>query len=147
MDIRPSVLDLGLIPALRWLVNDKNTGQNISVIFHVFGTEHKLSALIEISIFRVLQEALNNIKRHAYATLVAVEIYFNEQSLNIKVKDNGKGFDVPSTFGYYATNGKLGLIGMKQRIDQINGNLQIFSKPGEGTELIIEVKYHPDNNV
>jgi two-component system sensor histidine kinase DegS len=140
--LRPSVLDdLGLVPALRWLVDNMNHDSEIKTRILVNGAERTLSPQAEVIIFRVIQEALNNIKRHSGATEAVVTLEFTTECLKISVEDNGQGFSPPKKFERLASSGKLGLIGINQRIDLLGGTFQILSKHSEGTLLLIKVKY------
>jgi len=139
LDLRPSVLDdLGLVPALRWLVDHMNEESGINTRIIIKGTNRKLLPQAEVTIFRVVQEALNNIKRHSNAKKAIVSLEFNVDSLKITIKDDGKGFRTPRKFDRLAAKGKLGLIGMQQRIDLLGGKFQIRSRLGGGTSLLIE---------
>ena len=141
LDLRPSVLDdLGLVPALRWLVDNMNESSDVKTHITIKGAKRKLLPEAEVTIFRVVQEALNNIKRQSNAKKATVLLEFNAASLKIIVKDDGKGFRTPRKFDRLAAKGKLGLIGMRQRIDLLGGTLKIRSKLGEGTLLSIEAK-------
>lgn len=139
LDLRPSVLDdLGLVPALRWLVSNMNEESGINTRIIVKGTKRKLLPQAEVTIFRVVQEALNNIKRHSNAKKAVVTLEFDVDSLKITIKDDGKGFRPPQKFDRLAVKGKLGLIGMRQRIDLLGGKFQIRSRLGGGTTLLFE---------
>ena len=141
LELRPGILDnLGLVPALRWLVDRMNTECDIHARIIVNGVERKSSLQTEITIFRIVQEALNNIKRHSKASEAVVTLGFNSEDLKITIEDNGQGFYPPEDINSYATRGKLGLVGMQERISFLGGTLQIRSKPGEGTLLLIEAK-------
>lgn len=141
LKLRPSILDdLGLVPALRWLVDCMNRESDISTRILVNGVQRKLSPQAEVTIFRVVQEGLNNIKRHAKAGEAIVTLEFATERLRITVEDNGQGFYPPKEINRLAGEGKLGLIGMQQRIDCLGGTFQIHSKLGEGTLLSIEAK-------
>jgi two-component system sensor histidine kinase DegS len=141
LDLRPSILDdLGLVPALRWLTDRTNKESGINARILVKGTKRKLSPQDEVTIFRIIQEALNNIKRHSKAKEAVVSLEFAEEYLEITIEDNGWGFDPPKKIDSLATKGKLGLIGMKQRIDFLGGTFQIYSRLGEGTRLLIKAK-------
>jgi two-component system sensor histidine kinase DegS len=141
LDLRPSVLDdLGLVPALRWLVTNMSEESGINTRIVVKGNKRKLLPQAEVSIFRVVQEALNNIKRHSDAKKAVVTLEFEEDSLKMTIKDDGKGFRTPRKFSRLAAKGKLGLIGMQQRLDFLNGTVKIRSRPGEGTLLLIKAE-------
>lgn len=142
LDLRPSILDdLGLVPALRWLVDQRGKESGINTRILINGEARKLSPQAEVGIFRITQEALNNIQRHSEATEAVVNLEFAQQCLKITIEDNGRGFDYPKHFDSLAARGKLGLIGIKQRIDFLGGTFEIRSRPREGTKLLIEAKY------
>jgi PAS domain S-box-containing protein len=138
-DLRPPALDrLGLLPALEWLASDigKRSGMNIEVT--VRGVSRRLSPEVELVLFRVAQEALRNTLRHSQATSAGIAVEFGEKLIRITVKDNGKGFYLPETTGDLVKRGRLGLTGMRERIQLVGGNLRISSRPGKGTTVIIE---------
>jgi two-component system sensor histidine kinase DegS len=142
LDLRPSILDdLGLVPALRWLVDERGKESGINTKILINREARKLSPQTEVGIFRIVQEALNNIQRHSKATEAVVNLEFAEQCLKITIEDNGRGFAYPKHFDGLATRGKLGLIGIKQRIDFLGGTFEIQSRSREGTKLLIEAKY------
>jgi two-component system sensor histidine kinase DegS len=141
LDLRPSILDdLGLVPALRWLVDRTNKESGINTRILINGTNRKLSPEAEVTIFRITQEALNNIKRHSRATEAVVTLEFTPECLKISIEDNGQGFRPPKKFDKLASRGKLGLIGIHQKIGFLGGKFKIHSKLGEGTLLLIEAK-------
>lgn len=142
LGLRPSILDdLGLVPALRWLIDHMNRESDINTQILVNSEEHKLSLGTEVTIFRVVQEALNNIRHHSQANEAFVTLDFGAKSLKITIKDNGQGFHPPKELGKLATKGKLGLIGIQERIASLDGKFEIRSRPSKGTLLLIEVKY------
>ena len=99
-----------------------------------------MSSLIETNLFRITQEALNNIKHHSKAKNALIKIEFTDELLNITIKDDGIGFKMPNRLEELANVGKLGLIGMKQRIFYLNGNMLMSSQPDKGTTHNIEIK-------
>lgn len=140
LDLRPSVLDdIGLVPALRWLVDHLNQEGEINTKVVVHGVERKLRSETEVTIFRIVQEALNNARRHSKATKAVVTLEFAPDSLEIMVQDNGDGFSLSETLGKLAAEGKLGLIGMQQRAKFLNSTFNIYSQPGKGTLVSIEI--------
>jgi signal transduction histidine kinase len=142
LDLRPSVLsDLGLVSAVRWLTNGINAECGIKTRIIVNGIERKLSPRAEINIFRVVQEALNNIKRHSQASEVLITFGYDTECLRITIEDDGQGFNPLRKFAKLAVEGKLGLVGMEERIISLGGRLQVCSKLGEGTIVSFEVKY------
>ena len=141
LELRPSILDnLGLVPALRWLADGMNKECDIHTRILVNGVERKLSPQAKVIMFRVVQEALNNIKHHSKANGAVVTLGFNAEYLKITIQDDGQGFRPPKKNGKLAVEGKLGLIGMQERIGFLGGTFQIRSRPGGGTLLLIEAK-------
>ena len=96
---------------------------------------------VEIAIFRIIQEALNNIKYHSKASEATINLKFGPKSLNILIRDNGQGFYHPENLPKLAIEGKLGLIGIQERIISLGGKFEVNSKPGSGTELSIILGY------
>ena len=141
LDLTPSVLDnLGLIPALRWMVDRLDNESNINSRFIMTGTLRKLIPQTEVAVFRIVQEALNNVKRHSKANTVVVNLKFTAKYLTIIIEDDGIGFSPPKRFNGLATSGKLGLLGIKERTNYLNGELKIHTRLGEGASLFIRVK-------
>jgi len=134
LDLRPSVLDeMGLIPALRWLVDRMNGESGVATRLMVTGEVRELSAENEVNIFRLVQEALNNIRQHSKSATAEVKLEFNWNCIKIHIQDQGVGFEVPHSLSKYSQQGKLGIAGMVQRVKLLNGKLSISSKLGEGT--------------
>jgi two-component system sensor histidine kinase DegS len=141
-ELRPSIIDnLGLVSALRWLTERMNSESNTQTVFTTNSTEQKLAPQIEVHMFRIAQEALNNIKRHSNATEAVIFLEFYDEYLKMTIQDNGKGFATPKKISSLAANDKLGLIGIHERSDFIGGKFRINSSPGKGTTLSVEVKY------
>jgi two-component system, NarL family, sensor histidine kinase DegS len=139
--LRPSILDnMGLVPALRWLVETMNDQTSINTIITFKGMERRLAANTETIVFRILQEALFNIRKHSRAKNASITFDFGEYVIQAIIEDDGQGFDILPRLETLATYGKLGLLGIKQRVTSINGKLDISSKPGQGTKLFIEIK-------
>jgi signal transduction histidine kinase len=139
--LRPQVLDyFGLIPAIRWLTNNFNTPSDTRVDVKILGEERKLPSAIELSVFRFVQEALTNIKRHSYAKTAVIILEFTNKSLIIHIYDDGCGFQLPERLGSLATKGKLGMIGMEQRIKSVGGTVKFISMPANGTTIRAEIK-------
>jgi PAS domain S-box-containing protein len=139
-NLRPSLLDdLGLIPALRSLTNNiRNADMNVT--FNVVGEERRLKGEIELSVFRIVQEALSNIRKHARASEASVVAEFTSDGIRLTVKDNGQGFNAAEALNDLPHNGKLGLLGMQERVLLLGGNMEIMSKPGEGTTLSFSIR-------
>ncbi len=139
-DLRPSVIDdLGLLPALEWLISDLEKHFGITIGMAVLGVERRFSPEVELVLFRVAQEALNNVWKHSEASRAWVTVEFGDGKTNLSIRDNGKGFQVPSGMADLANVGKLGLAGMEERVRLVSGKLALQSKPGEGTEVTVEV--------
>ncbi len=139
-DLRPSVIDdLGLLPALEWLVSDLEKHFGISIGVAVLGPERRFSPEVELILFRVAQEALRNVWRHSGASRAWVTLEFGDDKTTLSVRDNGKGFEVPRSMADLASVGKLGLAGMEERARLVGGKLTLESEPGKGTTVTVEV--------
>ena len=132
-DLRPAQLDdLGLVPAMRFLVDQDCCPLGLRVNIEVNGTPRRLPALVETVLFRVGQEALANLARHAQVHEGRVEIVYGGTDVTLRVVDRGRGFD--PTENFHPPHG-WGLAGMKERVESIDGTLQIISAPGQGTTI------------
>ncbi len=138
-DLRPMVLDdLGLVPALNRYVEDYRKQYQINAEFVFFGTQKRLPPATEVALFRVIQEALNNVRRHARAKQVLVKMEQLHNKINVLIKDDGKGFD-PKTIEENKDRECYGLINMRERIQILRGELKINSAPGKGTVISFTV--------
>ncbi len=139
-DLRPSALDdLGLLSALRWYAENRLGDLGIKVRLEVGGEERKLPPEIETALFRVVQEAITNIAKHAQAENVVLSVEFKDLAIGIEVEDDGQGFDVEAVSPEADKTQGLGLLGMRERVALLGGKLHIESEPGRGTRLTIEV--------
>jgi two-component system sensor histidine kinase DegS len=139
-DLRPSVLDdLGLLPALEWLTANLMEEDGIKTELKVCGNRRRLPPEAELALFRIVQEALSNVRRHSQASRVVTVVEFGEGGVRITVEDNGQGFELPDRTGDLATAGKLGLIGMHERAHLLDGTLTVHSEPGKGTTVTVDV--------
>ncbi len=137
-DLRPSILDdLGLVPALEWLITDLEKHQGITTSFSVEGERSRLAPETELTIFRITQEALSNIRRHSGATEVKLRLKFTNDALTVSLSDNGRGFAIPEHTSDLAKTGRLGMIGMRERARLINATLKIDSETGKGTRVTL----------
>ena len=137
-DLRPSLLDdLGLIPSLEWYIGELNRSNEIKVSFRVQGREPRILPEVRVTLFRIVQEALRNVTRHAEATSAVVTIVFVENMVTVTVEDNGKGFDC-KPIGELLRHGKLGLAGMHERAKLLGGSIEIESVAGQGTKLFVQ---------
>jgi PAS domain S-box-containing protein len=140
-ELRPTMLDdLGLIPALRSLMKEfmKETGIRGSLT--AFEDVAKLSLAKRTVLYRVAQEALNNVAHHAQATRVEVSLQRLPRALLLQIKDNGCAFDVESALKP-KKNRRLGLIGMRERLEMVNGQFAIESAPGKGTTILAQIPF------
>ncbi len=139
-DLRPRIVDdLGLLPALEWMAENLTRDYGIDTRVQIVGSERGLPDEVKLILFRIAQEALSNIRRHAEATRAWINLEFRDDRTVVTVKDNGRGFELPPRLGDLASSGKLGLAGMQERAQLINGNLTIQSEPGKGTTVTVEV--------
>lgn len=139
-DLRPSVLDdMGLVAALRWLVENYAERTKLQVDFQVAGAKRRLASQIETVLFRIAQEGLNNVGRHAHATQARVRLEFAKAVVILTVEDNGKGFVVDQVLGVHPEKRAWGLLGVQERIGLVGGKFQVESEPGRGTKLMMEV--------
>jgi len=139
-DLRPAALDrLGLLPTLEWLAADATEYSGIATNINVIGTERRLPEEVELVLFRITQEALRNVWRHAQATKAEITVQFDESKTSVTVSDNGQGFNPPETTDDLARDGKLGLAGMQERARLLGGSLTVQSEPGKGSTVTVEV--------
>ncbi|MFK4304084.1 MULTISPECIES: sensor histidine kinase [unclassified Paenibacillus] len=139
-NLRPMALDdLGLVPTLRKYVQDFEEKTKIRSLFETRGKEHRLSSAMEAAIYRLIQEALTNAAKHAYPTYVLVEITYQAQLVKIVVQDNGLGFK-PELFQQKSKDhGHFGLIGMRERVELLEGRMEIESAENQGTKIVIHI--------
>lgn len=141
-DLRPTMLDdLGLIPTLRWYIQNFSNRLNIYSNFEAVGLEEKLSPQIETAFYRIVQEALNNIAKHAQADRVEVSLVKKDSWIYASIHDNGKGFDLDKVLHPGSPEGGFGIIGIKERVSLLGGKIDIQSRPGFGTLIHIEIPY------
>jgi two-component system, NarL family, sensor histidine kinase DegS len=143
--LRPRIIDdLGLVAALDWIAEELEKDQNIQVQVEATGIDRELSPETQIVLFRIAQEALNNIRKHARASRVTIKVKGEAGHITMTVTDNGQGFKVPERFEDMVSAGRLGLMGMYERSRLLNGSLQIKSTPGKGTELTVQLPWQVD---
>jgi signal transduction histidine kinase len=136
IELRPVMLDtLGLEAALRWLAeyHQQRTGSEVQVMGHLAGTPP--GSDLAIACFRVAQEALTNAARHAAARHIWIELHQTESFLEVIVRDDGVGFEVAATQEQAARGGRLGLLGMRERVQILGGSLDVEAGPGRGTRI------------
>jgi len=139
-ELRPSILDdLGLVPAVAALISDIKRNSSIAVETEITGNQLQLQPETELMLFRIIQEALINIRKHSEATKVSIKLDFSEHQIKVFVFDDGRGFEIPSKIEDFTISGKLGLTGMQERVQLLGGVMNIVSEPGKGTSITIEV--------
>jgi two-component system sensor histidine kinase DegS len=139
-ELRPPMLDdLGLLATLRWEVSDFERRSGTKADLVVKGEERRSATEVELLIFRVIQEALRNVEKHAQASKVEVKIEFGKDKTDISVVDDGRGFDLGEGLADLPRLGKLGLAGMEERVRLLNGRIKIESAPGKGTTVAVEL--------
>jgi signal transduction histidine kinase len=139
-DLRPSILDdLGLLPTLEELTNDLSRQSGLQTEFQVVGTGRRLPSEVELTLFRVVQEALTNVRKHARATRAVTTVTLTDSTIRVTVQDNGRGFDPPAPSEPWSDKDVLGLIGMHERVRLLGGTLLIESGPNRGTRVTANV--------
>ena len=138
--LRPIYLeDLGLVTALEMLARETSQKDGLRVDFQKTGHERRLSREAELSLYRIAQEALNNVVKHSKATHADLKIAFDASEINMEVIDNGIGFIVPKSPTELAPSGHFGLLGVHERADLIGARLEIQSALGKGTKLKVRL--------
>ena len=136
--LRPIYLeDLGLVTALEMLARETGQAAHIAVEFQRQGIERRLDPAVELALYRMTQEALSNITRHAQAAHASLKIAFTAQAVTLQVTDDGQGFMAPKSPAEFAPGGHYGLLGLHERAELIHAALEICSAPGQGTKLNI----------
>jgi two-component system sensor histidine kinase DegS len=135
-NLRPMALDdLGLTPTLRKYIQDVEDKTKMHTKFEVVGRDMRLPSGMEVAIFRLVQECVTNALKHAKATSVNLEITFQKQMVKITIQDNGVGFNVELTEARASAGSHFGLMGMRERVELLEGRLDIESAIGEGTRI------------
>jgi len=141
-DLRPLLLeDLGLVPALQSLVRSAREGEGAipHTQFKVHGEPAKLTTDQELTLYRITQEALTNIRKHAHATGIEVELSFHAAKVQLTIRDDGQGFVVPDSITELAQRGSFGLVGIQERVWGVGGQMTIDSTLGRGTQLSVRM--------
>jgi len=142
LDLRPTMLDdLGLVPTLRWYIQNFSNRLDVCSNFEAIGMEEKLSPQIETAFYRIVQEALNNIAKHAQADRVEVSLVKRDSRIYASIQDNGKGFDLEKVLHPETPERGFGIVGIQERVSLLGGQLEIQSRPGFGTLISIEIPY------
>jgi two-component system sensor histidine kinase UhpB len=142
--LRPTMLDeLGLVPTLRWYVTRYAERLGIQVELEAVGLEERLPTEIETALYRIAQEALTNIAKHAQARHVQLRLSYQASQVTASIEDDGIGFDVQKKMTVDATGSGAGLFGMRERVAVLGGSFTIQSRPERGTRLFIELPIPP----
>jgi two-component system, NarL family, sensor histidine kinase DegS len=129
---------LGLEPALEALVSELSSKWSLEIGFKVVGAERKLSNDVNLALYRITQEALNNIWKHSRATKADVSLEYSPDKIKLSVSDKGIGFNSSTQI-----KGGLGLTGMRERANLIGAKMKIESAIGKGTTVLVEVDTPP----
>ncbi|MBI2952739.1 MAG: GAF domain-containing protein [Chloroflexi bacterium] len=139
LDLRPTVLDdIGLGAAIRSYAQQRLEVEDIRVNVSILGLQERMATQVETEVYRILQEAITNIAKHAGATKAWIRLRCSDGLLMASVEDNGRGFQLEDV-GHAADGRQLGLLGMRERVELLGGSLVIRSLPGKGTQLTIKV--------
>ena len=145
-NLRPTTLDdLGLVPTLHWYINLYAKRVNIETEFEVIDLEERLSPAIETALYRIVQEALTNVARHAEATKVHLLLRRREAVIVAYIEDDGQGFDVVNVLEREMPETGMGLVGMRERVILLGGKFKIQSAPQQGTQVSIEIPLEQEN--
>jgi two-component system sensor histidine kinase UhpB len=134
-DLRPTMLDdLGLVPSVRWYAKRQSETYGMQILVEAEGLEERLPDQTEIALFRVVQEALTNVAKHANASMARVRLRRRNGNIELRVQDNGKGFEPGEV-----PNDRLGLFGIQERVALLGGCFDLESRRGRGTTLTVRV--------
>jgi len=145
IDLRPSALDdLGLLPALRWYVKEYQQKTNIEVEFHTTGFKdrERLSPEMETALYRVVQESLTNVAKHAQAQKITILLREETNAVDATITDDGRGFDVEEIRNMDDQDRGLGLVGMQERALLLDGTVKIDTGHGRGTIVQVHMPIH-----
>jgi signal transduction histidine kinase/PAS domain-containing protein len=147
-DLRPSLLDdLGLSAAIRSYAHNSLDAAGVQVHVEAAGQEKRLPPEVEIALFRIVQEAIANIARHARAESAYISLEFKEKGIAVEIEDDGIGFDHSHGFAPGAGGKGVGLLGMRERAELLGGTIEIDTRTGSGTRVSVEipVKFEADD--
>jgi len=139
-ELRPMMLDdLGIIPALKRYIADFQQKNGVAVEFEAINNNRiRLGSALEITVFRIFQEALSNVSKHARAATVSVYLEQAEGRINLRIKDDGQGFALAQAMDM-GKGKSYGLLGMRERVELMQGELKIITRPGEGTDIFASI--------
>ncbi len=142
-DLQPPALsELGFLGALRQNLENFQQDTGIVCSLQIEGAPRALSPLYEVALYRVTQEALTNVRKHAQATRVEVSLNFGGDGLHLEIRDDGKGFDLSQVLDTAKETGRLGLLGMRDRAETLGGILSIDTAEGAGTRVALTLPPH-----
>ena len=140
LELRPSLLDdLGLAPTLEWYVDQYSQRLGVAVAMEIKGLEKRLPPEMETGLYRIIQEALTNVARHAQAHSISLHLERSSGMVTVNIADDGRGFDFEKAQGSAGSTGGVGLLGMKERASALGGRFEVHSKPGQGTRIHVEI--------
>lgn len=140
LGLRPAVLDdLGLIPAIRWQCETYLVEHGVETTIEADPPDARLPKHLEVALFRIVQEAVTNVARHADARHVRIRLEFRDEMATVAVADDGKGFDTGRLTHAGDSGASVGLLGLQERVALLNGHVEIRSATGRGTEIIVQV--------
>jgi PAS domain S-box-containing protein len=138
-DLRPQILDdLGLVAAVEWLAEDVERQCGIETSVRVTGEQQEVGPEVQLLLFRIVQEALTNVRKHSAAQTARVVLAFGEGIVRATVEDDGQGFSA-GDLSELAGAGKLGILGMSERARLVGGSITLASEPGRGTRVVAEL--------
>ncbi len=140
-DLRPmSIDDLGLIPTIRRFLHEFTEETGVEVEFMTSKITDEVESIVKLAVFRLIQENLNNIRKHSEATIVNIEVSFGTKYINLLIRDNGDGFDYEQAYANALKQGKsFGLVGIVERVNQLHGSIQYENHRSQGTEVHIKL--------
>ena len=142
VDLRPSALDdLGLAAAVRWYADEHLRPLGIKVAFEIGGDEQRATGAAATAIFRIVQEAVNNVARHSGARRARITLEFGPSAVVTVVEDDGTGFDPEGLRQPQESGRGLGLLGMRERAELFGGDVEIESGAGQGTSVRVRIPY------
>jgi two-component system sensor histidine kinase DegS len=139
-ELSPMMLDdLGAVPTVRRYVDDFQEKSGLSVALDVVGEERRLAPYVEVTVFRVIQELLHNVRQHAHASHVQVNLDLRSATIGIIVEDDGSGFDLDEALAGAKERKTLGITTLQQRVDIMGGSIDFESSLGRGTKVTVKI--------
>ena len=139
-NLMPSVLeDFGLAPALQLLCEQFGSRSNVKVQYQTYGLNERFEPQLEIGLYRIVQESLNNVAKHAQATEISLQVIRHAGGLRLVIEDNGKGITIHPHIVRMTGKGGMGLVGMRERAASFGGTFTLDSTPNNGTMIVVEI--------